>query len=480
MFEDALGSTAPRPDLTASDRYQAGDTVDGRFVVLSKLGAGGMGTVLKVHDSTSQRERALKYCEATGENRQRFDREVRIMQRIGHIHLVPVFHANLDHHPPYFVMPLAIRSLADELGILKADEGAALLAFKQACLGVQALHLGGAVHRDLKPHNLLRFGQLRNHVAVADLGLAKLEDRDTTALTQTRMYLGTDIYMAPEQFEEGGSRDCDVRTDIYQLGLILYQLLTGRSPRGVDASLLPSGLDYIVRRATNTQPESRFASVGEILDALGNYEVAKLKHDSREAFENLIQEANDLIKQGQSKSENVRGILSFLARLDPSDHKGIFNDFDRIPDRLLSIVGADYSSELLPPLRLYTEAIRARVGGKDFTYAESVAGKMSRIFTASRNTEVQTLALQSILIAAVELNRFVAMGTFNRLLVSVQEIGLVLPVADMLRANRDYYLKVASGPPRESLAPAIRAVRDELLKPAVPVDDDDDEFDIPF
>ena len=97
--------------------------------------------------------------------------------------------------------------------------------FRQVCLGVQAMHDSGIVHRDIKPANVLRFTGGR--IAVSDLGAAKLEPRDTTVLTQTHVVVGTLAFLAPEQFLPGGSRRADFRTDIYQLGKVLYQLLTG-------------------------------------------------------------------------------------------------------------------------------------------------------------------------------------------------------------------------------------------------------------
>ena len=190
------------------------------------------------------------------------------MQKVIHPHVILILHANLGHEPPYFVMPIATGCLGDEIATLKSDETAALLVFRQACLGIQALHAAGAVHRDLKPHNLLRFKHWSNRVVVSDLGLAKLEERDTTALTHTTDKLGTYEYAAPEQFTDGGTRECDARTDIFQLGRLLYHFVTGRSPLAVDLNILPRGLDYIVRKATNQLPENRYQSVGQILDAL--------------------------------------------------------------------------------------------------------------------------------------------------------------------------------------------------------------------
>ena len=130
MFEDAIGSIPVRPDPEVTNRYQIGDTIDGRFIVQCKLGWGAMGTVFKVGDRIEKKFRALKYCNETGEESKRFEREVRIMQQVNHKHVVPVLYANLDHIPPYFVMPLASSCLSDEIVTLEADEVATLSAFR--------------------------------------------------------------------------------------------------------------------------------------------------------------------------------------------------------------------------------------------------------------------------------------------------------------------------------------------------------------
>src|SRR4051812_21778868 len=96
---------------TLSTMERAGDLYDGQFVVQGLIGQGGMGSVLKVERRTDERPLALKYCHLAGAELKRFEREVRIMERVRHPHVVPIVYANLEHSPPYFVMPLAEGSL---------------------------------------------------------------------------------------------------------------------------------------------------------------------------------------------------------------------------------------------------------------------------------------------------------------------------------------------------------------------------------
>jgi eukaryotic-like serine/threonine-protein kinase len=230
-------------------QLKTGDVIDGKYKVAEFLGAGGMGAVVKATALAGGKIVALKYCfENSPDLLRRFAREVRIMQGITHRHVVQILDANLTHKPPYFTMPLAVGSLQDEIPSLMADEDAALDAFLQLCQGAQAIHNSLGVHRDIKPLNALRYAD--DTIVISDLGLAKYDPRDTTTLTQASVLLGTRAYCAPEQLMPAGSRDADGRTDIYQLGKTLYEILTGKSPALIDRSALPAGLAHIVQRST--------------------------------------------------------------------------------------------------------------------------------------------------------------------------------------------------------------------------------------
>ena len=133
-----------------------GDKVDGRYLVEAEIGRGGMGIVLRVFDVIEVEQVALKYCPSDeDEQLRRFAREVRLMANIEHENVMPVTASNLTYDPPYFTMPLATGSIADEIaaGISEDD---ALEIFKEICHGVQACHNGGTTHRDIKPSNAMR------------------------------------------------------------------------------------------------------------------------------------------------------------------------------------------------------------------------------------------------------------------------------------------------------------------------------------
>ena len=130
------------------------EVIDSKYRVVSYLGGGGMGSVLLVEDLDSGAQYALKYCHINDfDLKQRFAREVRLMKRISHRHVVEIIADNTDHAPPYFVMPVALNSLQSEIQTFLSDENAALDAFDQVCLGVQAIHNSNTIHRDIKPNS---------------------------------------------------------------------------------------------------------------------------------------------------------------------------------------------------------------------------------------------------------------------------------------------------------------------------------------
>src|SRR5258707_4496012 len=138
----------------------AGDIIDGRFEVVDEIGRGGMGVVLRARDQMCEDLVALKFCYETDEvSLRRFAREVRCMELIKHEHVMPVLYSNLAYDPPYFTMPIAISSLSSEIAAGMKEEDA-LEAFKEICLGVQAIHNSNGTHRDIKPDNAMRLSSL--------------------------------------------------------------------------------------------------------------------------------------------------------------------------------------------------------------------------------------------------------------------------------------------------------------------------------
>ncbi len=204
------------------DRYELGD----------RLGVGGMSTVVGAFDRRLERHVAVKLlAEHLADDRQfveRFRREALAAARLVHPNIVQVFDFGLDEktHRQYIVMELVDGQSGAE--ILKdegrMDLGDALSMVTQACAGLEYAHRNGVVHRDVKPGNLLRSGD--GVVKLADFGIAKAMS-DESAITQIGSVLGTAAYLAPEQ---AAGEPAGPAADIYALGVVAYQLISGRLP----------------------------------------------------------------------------------------------------------------------------------------------------------------------------------------------------------------------------------------------------------
>jgi hypothetical protein len=277
-----------------------GTLVAGKLRIVRLLGTGGMGAVYEVEHELTKHRRALKLLHARykvyPELIQRFLREASAAGRIGNPHIAETFDAGeLETGDPYLVMELLKgETVADFLRRkqrLTISEAAELV--RQACTGVQAAHDAGIVHRDLKPENL--FVVERDHrpfVKILDFGISKFDPALTggeMSTTREGTSLGTPLYMPPEQVR--GDKRVDSRADIYALGVILYECVTGARPYEAEtlahlAVLIhegkavpiaearpdaPPAFAELVHKAMANKPELRFASARELGDALASF-----------------------------------------------------------------------------------------------------------------------------------------------------------------------------------------------------------------
>lgn len=351
----------------------------------------------------------------------------------------------------------------DCIVVYKVDR---LTAFLELCEGVQAIHAAGMVHRDIKPDNALI---IDGRVVVADLGLAKFIDRDTTILTQTQAVVGTEMYLAPEQRFSGGSRDADGRTDIYQLGKTLYQFLTNLEPAIMDMSKVPPGLAFAIRKATKENPNERYQTIGQLIDAVKTYQKARDPNaNPASAFEALINRIKDRLERGEYREEDLGQLLSLLMLpiVRESDSE-LLAMFDRVPLKVLAVLPETHSEPLDEFLRVYVAAVEQDIGGRDFSYAEAVAKRMVTIFGSTGATaEIKSLCVEATLIAAVSRNRFAAMDTLNSMLTAVNDEADAMAVREALERQRSAYRGVCEQIPAVKLHATIRSLREELLEDA--------------
>lgn len=202
----------------------------GKYKVLGEIARGGMGAIYKAQHPTLERIVVIKKLTMGGSAavRERFKREASIMMDFRNEYIVDVFDHFKEGNSHYIVQEyvdgLSLEALLARERYL--PERIALLIFRDVCLALKYAHDHGVVHRDIKPGNLLL--SKRGEVKLVDFGIARIEDDSGDSLTREGMTLGTPSYMAPEQF--GNTKNVDKRADIYSLGVMLYESVTGKKP----------------------------------------------------------------------------------------------------------------------------------------------------------------------------------------------------------------------------------------------------------
>ncbi len=274
-----------------------GAELEGRYRILRSLGEGGMGAVYEAEHTALGRRVAVKVLHAhvakVPDAVRRFEREARAAAEIGHPNIVEVFDVGTHLGEPFLVMELLRgETLADRLSrpeMIEARAACRIVGYVLSALA--SAHAKGIIHRDLKPENVFLVpGDDAHRVKLLDFGISKFRRAGATLLqtTQEGIPLGTPGYMAPEQWM--GRRDIDHRADIFAVGVMLYELLTGGLPyegsnqgelfleivRGTSRPSIPSevepavppDLDDVVLRALDRDRDRRFGSAREFLDAL--------------------------------------------------------------------------------------------------------------------------------------------------------------------------------------------------------------------
>jgi serine/threonine protein kinase len=251
----------------SGDSIQVGEVVGSQFRILRKLGEGGMGAVYLAEQMEMDRKVVVKvlHPELTAMNPsaiERFRREAKAVAQLNHPNIVQVFvFGHADNGQLYLAMEyIEGRDLAHELKRGPLPEPRALKILDQSCAALVEAHAAGIVHRDLKPENIMLADRHGNpdYVKVLDFGIAKLHEQagsDTPKLTQAGTVFGTPRYMSPEQVK---GEKIDARSDIYALGVILYETLCGRHPFEANNTI-----EYLVKHVNEPVPvpSSEFADV---------------------------------------------------------------------------------------------------------------------------------------------------------------------------------------------------------------------------
>lgn len=282
-----LAASAAGPAESAGAALPTAEQLDLQFPqleVTQLIGRGGMGAIYHARQTALDREVAVKLIarELSRDTAflDRFEREAKALAKLSHPNVVTVYDfGHTDDGQAYLIMEFIDgTNLRDLISTSPVSRDDALELISNTCLALEYAHSKGVVHRDIKPENILLSNE--GAVKIADFGIAKIVDESikTPTLTATRQVLGSLHYLAPEHME--APDQVDHRVDLYALGVVLYELLTGKLPLGrfEAASSMSSqatpAIDDIIHKAMSRKPSERYQSAAELAEAVDNVRAA--------------------------------------------------------------------------------------------------------------------------------------------------------------------------------------------------------------
>jgi eukaryotic-like serine/threonine-protein kinase len=415
-----------------------------RFLIGERIGSGGFGVVNRATEvaddgATVVKENlAIKFLADQwvhdDEARSRFVREVRLLDEdLAHENIISVEGRNLSAEPPWFAMPLAESNLEQEITQGRAgDREWVVERFSAILAGVAHAHDREVpvVHRDLKPKNVLLCSGVPK---ISDFGLGKRMDTDDTDLTKTATWMGTEPYMAPEQFQD--AKRAGTESDVYALGKILCQMLTGDEPEVlyVDLDVLPQDFRFFVEKCCRRDPAERFKNAADAAAgfAIFTTEPATL-YPPLDGAERIVAE--------WAEAENTPDRLEIVKRLDEhllrngDDEELYFKVVPRLPDQLVDLYMENLPEAFADRLKTYDHHID---GGLPFSYCDVVADFYGRVFRVSTNLVVQKLVISRLLNVGSSHNRWYVGGAVARLLGEIDDLSVAMMTAETIREQPD-------------------------------------------
>jgi serine/threonine protein kinase len=449
-------STSKPKRVPAKSRYRFGDPI----------GSGGMGNVRRaerlnengevIDDQLAVKHLARKFL-LSEEAIKRFKREVLLQRRLDHVNVVPVYGRNLSATPPWFTMPLADGNLAQEIARrTHRDRDWIIDTIRQILSGVAHAHDHNVVHRDLKPLNVLRFGDLWK---VSDFGLGKDLDPDATRLTRTTQQMGTEPYMAPELFDD--PKNVGKPADVYAIGKLLCQLSTGHEPptRAFDLNGVNRDLHYFVSRCCDNDPTRRYADAREALEALGAL-IDEDDADPAQLAQALIRDVHEAVRGLDTGEVPVAPLASHMLRYGDEEEMYL----EVVPRMPREVIRAFLDDDPGGFQRMLVEFDQHIEGGLPFDYCDVVARFYGSVWKETDDLEIRELVLRRLIVMGTSHNRWLVREVAAELLGQVDDTATAMMAAaviDDLAGDAAWHAEEAlTAKPTRIIAKALRRVQD--------------------
>lgn len=445
-------STSKPKRVPVKSRYRFGDPI----------GSGGMGNVRRaerldengevIDDQLAVKHLARKFLPSE-EAIKRFKREVLLQRRLDHVNVVPVYGRNLSATPPWFTMPLAEGNLEQEIARrMHRDKAWIIDTVRQVLAGVAHAHDHQVVHRDLKPLNVLRYGEVWK---VSDFGLGKDLDPDATRLTHTTQELGTRPYMAPEQFDE--PKSVGKQADIYAIGKMLCQLCTGHNPptRAVDLGGVQRDFHYFVSRCCDDDPSRRYADAREALEALDAL-VDEDDADPVQLAQALIRDVHEAVRGLDADEAPVASLASHMLRYGDEEEMYL----EVVPRMPREVIRAFLDEDPGDFGRMLAEFDKHIEGSLPFDYCDVVARFYRSVWKETDDLGIRELILRRLIVMGASHNRWFVGEVVAELLGEVADTATAMMAAAVINDLADdaawHAEEALAAKPTQVIAKALR------------------------
>lgn len=390
-----------------------GDSING-YLIKGNIPGAGMAQVFKVEKNGQSY--VLKSVQDTTDESEvkRFKREIRLMQSIKDQHVIEVIESDLSVVEPYYIMPLCECSLKAKARNM-ADDQERLDYSIQFCEGIAAIHRAGITHRDIKPENALIDNGV---VKITDLGLGRLEIRDSTTITQWGESGGTFEYMPPEYSHNPTAfLDGTVQGDIFMIGKSLACIFNnGTDPRYFNSNTVHPNIARIIARCIENNPSNRYGTVHEIIDELKAHKAALYKYQQTpKELKDIL--ANSPLPRNAVFADEVYHYLTWIG----TDNREMAKSLKMLSTDDLKFVFRQKKDWIPKLVDYFDTSIRECDGWIQFEDVEEFA-RLARIMIPFCDT---ALAKQKLLEFSIDFakryNRYAAMTIVGRILGELTE-----------------------------------------------------------
>lgn len=397
-----------------------------KYQKIRKIGEGGYCILYEVLSSDDKKYALKELIDNTEENKRRFKREISLVSKIRHENIIQIISANTESEPYSFIMPLADGNLRDFLKVHRGNTHLEL--FYEILSGLKAAHDNGIIHRDLKPENILLFerGNDQYQVVISDFGLGVLIERKTTILTASSASLGTFFYCSPEQIRN--ARDVDKLTDIYSLGVILYDILSDDDiPTMMDFEKVPKKFVHIIKKCMQHNKALRYQSVDEIISELKFIEATDFDSPAQR-----LDWTKSKVFDGRSVShEDVKEILG--SYIKSTEDRQLYLEYLPFTHEIILKMMLDrFPQEFETVFNAYDNHINS---GVSFEYCDTIARFYYKIFGLTNLNSIKSIIVRRLPELGSNNNRFFVGEIVGDIISELKDPDLIYEAYTLFKEN---------------------------------------------